>query len=1171
MMFKRSKTPVVAGTLLSTTILAQIAFADDTSCHLIGDVLPSDCDRPNGELVVEIPAGANTELDHGSIQDDAGFVIVVDGESLNSDTRVEDAARKADIALADADLQVRFDGLTAPRRLSLARHEPQSSAAPGDVVTIKSQVNYPAYIARGSVVVYDIGLSGGPKTLMEVPVDANGEVSFKVPDGSDLVVTHRVYDKFGRFDETAAVNLTRPDTRNQGLEETGVDMAVRRGIPEKGGAITVSGSNLRPGSTVQTLGENVRVDPDGGFVIDRVMPSGTYDVDVVVQGDGRHLDITRQVEIPGSDWFYLGVADVTFGRREGSLVGDENYSSGRVQLYANGTTESGYKITAALDTREGELDELFDDLGDRDPRTLFDRLGPDFGYPVFGDDSSFEETAPTSGKVYLKVEKDGNYFVWGNTQARIDGSLYLRNERTLYGASAGWQTKETTSHGEPKASISTYASETEALPQRDVFRGTGGSIYFLSRNDITRGSEIITVQVRDRNTGRVLETRTLAFGRDYSINYIQGTITLTSPLSGSANSGIISDPTDEAEVLLIAQYEFAPIGGGSGEFAYGGRVEGWVTDNLRVGVTATNDKTGTADQEAIGVDLRYRLGDRSHVHLEYAESDGPGFGSRQSLDGGLIFDTITPAMGSGRAFRFETLIDFEDVGASRPGSFSAYFEDRTAGFSTLDYNVISDEQLYGFTLNTQISSNVDLSSAFERYENDLGREDTELYLGLDVAVTNVSTLSFGAEYLDREGGAVNGDRTDFALRYTRALANDSEVYVFGQATLAASGLPDNNRAGLGGTYHWGNGWRIEGEYSDGDLGEAASIRVTHNPDENRSVYFGYELDPARTFDGFGTLSTPLERSHYVVGGQRKINERVSVFGENSYDLFGRQRSLASQHGVEYRAGDYTTYTLAFEYGSVEDPDTDDFDRRGVSFGVNYDDGGDIVASALLEYRIDDGVSPASVRDSETFALKLGARYKIDETQRLLFSMNVVSTDNSQSTALDGNFVDATFGYALRPVDNDRFNMLVQYRYLKDEYGQRIDGTDVLGPQQRSHIYSVDASYDVNNHWTIGGKLGGRISESRADESFAFTNNNAYLGVLNARYHVTHKWDLLAEVRAFEAPDADVSEVGVLLAGYRHVGNNWKVGLGYNFTEFSDDLSDLTLDDRGVFVNIVAKY
>ena len=45
----------------------------------------------------------------------------------------------------------------------------------------------------------------------------------------------------------------------------------------------------------------------------------------------------------------------------------------------------------------------------------------------------------------------------------------------------------------------------------------------------------------------------------------------------------------------------------------------------------------------------------------------------------------------------------------------------------------------------------------------------------------------------------------------------------------------------------------------------------------------------------------------------------------------------------------------------------------------------------------------------------------------------------------------------------------------------------------------------------------------------------------------------------------------LVAVYRHINDNIKMGVGYNFTDFSDDLTHLNYDRRGFFVNALAKY
>jgi len=40
---------------------------------------------------------------------------------------------------------------------------------------------------------------------------------------------------------------------------------------------------------------------------------------------------------------------------------------------------------------------------------------------------------------------------------------------------------------------------------------------------------------------------------------------------------------------------------------------------------------------------------------------------------------------------------------------------------------------------------------------------------------------------------------------------------------------------------------------------------------------------------------------------------------------------------------------------------------------------------------------------------------------------------------------------------------------------------------------------------------------------------------------------------------------------RHIGKNFKVGIGYNFTNFNDDLSDNDGSAKGWFVNLIGKF
>ena len=64
-----------------------------------------------------------------------------------------------------------------------------------------------------------------------------------------------------------------------------------------------------------------------------------------------------------------------------------------------------------------------------------------------------------------------------------------------------------------------------------------------------------------------------------------------------------------------------------------------------------------------------------------------------------------------------------------------------------------------------------------------------------------------------------------------------------------------------------------------------------------------------------------------------------------------------------------------------------------------------------------------------------------------------------------------------------------------------------------------------------------------------------------------RWDAVVEGRILNVDIAEDERRGILLGVFRHVGDHARFGLGYNFTDFSDDLTDLSYDHSGVFLNL----
>ncbi len=1166
--------------LLGATAISLIGAAATAqeNCGADFTVLPSGCEPANAGSAVRIPVGANTETaTPANVDGPQGFVISINGDAIAGDTTsaspIAKAVRRTDVALANADVQVTFDGLGAIPRLDIEAVGNAARYTAGETVTLQSALNYPAYVTRAEVRVIDLGARGGARTVSVADISPNGQISIQVPEGENIAVVHRVYDAQGRFDETKPLHLSAANARGRiDNVEDGADSTARRRIPVNGGAITVRGSDVVSGARVVALGEVVKADRDGGFILQRILPAGDYGVDVSVTGPGQAVKMTRDVTIPRSEWFTVGTADLTFGQKIDGLTGDRSsYETGRIAFYADGKTENGTRITASVDTGEGDLDQIFRQLDERDPRTLLLRVDPDDLYPTYGDDSTSEDRTPTDGKIFLRIEREGNFVQWGNFESDLGDNTYVRNERSLYGLSFGLQTRDQTSDGEARAKVMGYAAQPDMLPQRDVFLGTGGSVFFLERQDIAAASETISVQLRDANTGRVVETRVLVAGQDYDINYIQGVVSLTRPLQSSGQGGLFANGgSGDYDAVLVAQYEHRPSAGELDGYAYGGRAEVWASDQLRLGVSGMLDETGATDHQAVGADILFRISEDTFIRAEYAQSEGTGFDSTFSADGGLIVDDVTAAGTSGEALKIEARSSLTDLGLAGDGAIGGYFERRTQGFSSLDVQTTAatgNEELWGIYADVALNDRVAVTLAYDAYENAVGRNDTTGLIEMTLTPNERISYAFGVEHQDRTGGTENGSRTDVAAKITLSPNDATRVYVFGQATVDVDGLDENNRYGLGGSYGFGNGWDVSGEISDGSYGVGGKLAANYTDDAGNTRYAGYEIDPSRTLNGINLIGR--DKGRIVIGGSQALNDQLSVFGENSYDIFGRHQSLTSAYGLTYQANNELQFTSSLEVGRVQDGDLYDFDRKALSFGVLYEDE-KLRAAGRVEYRVEDGVSNGVDVTADTLLVTTSAQYKLDEVQRLVFNADIARSQTEQSPLLDGNYADVVLGYAYRPIEDDRLNILARYRYLYDLYGLR-DATADDGPRQRSHVFSVDASYDISRTWTIGGKLGYRSAQTAPDGASAFVQNNAWLAVANARYHLVHDWDALIEVRGLGLDQAGTTDIGVLGAVYKHLGNNLKIGVGYNFGQFSDDLTDLTYDDKGAFINLIAKF
>jgi lipopolysaccharide assembly outer membrane protein LptD (OstA) len=262
-----------------------------------------------------------------------------------------------------------------------------------------------------------------------------------------------------------------------------------------------------------------------------------------------------------------------------------------------------------------------------------------------------------------------------------------------------------------------------------------------------------------------------------------------------------------------------------------------------------------------------------------------------------------------------------------------------------------------------------------------------------------------------------------------------------------------------------------------------------------------------------------------------------------------------------------------EFGKLRDSQTAAETNRkaaGIHMGYGREK---IQFSSAVEYRRDDAEQPDLTHTIRNLLLfRNNFKLQLTPDWRMLGKLDYSISDSSLGEFFGGGYTEAVIGYAYRPVLHDRLNALVKYTYFYN-----VPTTDQITAQntsaeflQKSYIGSLDVTYDLSAKWSVGGKYANRIGEVSLDRTQPqFFDSPAHLGVLRIDWQFITGWESMAEVRMLDLPDITQTRSGALAAIYRYLGKNLKVGAGYNFTDFSDDLTDLKYNHRGVFFNFIA--
>ena len=396
--------------------------------------------------------------------------------------------------------------------------------------------------------------------------------------------------------------------------------------------------------------------------------------------NNQSKEIRSWLKPQSRNWMLVAIGEGTIGyqKLQGHIENARSdgqqqdfYSEGRVALFTKGQIKGEWLITAAYDSAKGKT-------------TPFEKLlDPNKYYTLYGDASNQKEDAPTSGKLYVRVEKERFYTIFGDYSLDMNETKLAAYSRKLFGVQSVYQ-------GDV-LSFNLFATESAQRYVRDEIQGDGTSgLYRLSSQNIITQSEKVILQVRDRYRSEIIVSeQELTRDTDYTIDYFDGTIFF--------KSAVQATDANLNPRYIIASYETQSSD--QDHLTYGGRAAVHVlNNNVELGMTHIQEDMGTTERQLNGVDLRAQVSTELEIKAELAQTNTSISGSSSAADAQLVELNYVSENHQANAYvrRQESGFGLDQLNQSESGSEKAgiesrYYFDQHSQLHTL----ISDQKVLG--------------------------------------------------------------------------------------------------------------------------------------------------------------------------------------------------------------------------------------------------------------------------------------------------------------------------------------------------------------------------------------------------------------------------------------------------------------------------------------------
>ncbi len=788
-------------------------------------------------------------------------------------------------------------------------------------------------------------------------------------------------------------------------------------------------------------------DNDGLILIKLAATNSTDDLRLQLPlAHNRTVELKSRLQAKARDWILVGLAEGEAGFNslsgnmealDGNAAQDHLYQDQRIAFFAKGQVLGKWLLTLAYDSDKAQPQKQGNDPA------LFQAIDPGSYYTVYGDAGQNGFDAASSKKLYLKLERNAFYLLFGDYQTQLSETRLARYDRTLTGIKSRYQNEQ--------YNLMLFISENSQSFAKDELRGQGSTgPYPLSRSNVALNSEKVVLEVRDRfRSEQIVSSTLLARHSDYDINYLEGNITFREP--------VFSTDANLNPQYIVIKYESYT---GDSQTTIGGRAEVKVNDQLKIGVTQVSEGRATGDALLGAADLQYKFNDATTLRLETARS--------------LIADE-----GSGNAYLAE--VEHQTVNSSS----KLYLLDNDTHFGLGQTNA-SENGMYKQGVETQLraSDNINIKGQLYRQESSLSHASRDLAEAQGEISRGTTRLRAGLREVQDQRGDNSQQQSEQLTTGISQQLLDSKVTLRADREINLNNgndsidFPDKTR--LGADYHITQKISLfaEQEVANSDLRDTRQRRlgIKSNPWNGAEIYSG--LSHSSSDNGTATSANVAARQRWQLNPQWSVDAGIEQSQTLSQNLNQNQSSgptLSPPAATPFNLNsgfaigsneDFSAASLGVTYSDkgwlwssrVESRTGDLSDRRRLATSVQTSPHNDLSMLASLNLLTS---SSAQGEQQDSSTVQLGAAYRPSNSRWLLLDKLTLKKERHNNSTLDSS------GWRIINLFNANYRegrWQTSLQYGAKSVKETIDGNE---HNQFVDLSGIESRYDLTPEWDIG--------------------------------------------------------------------------------------------------------